>query len=748
LARISLRWSTPILTALLVALLATACWTVSRREEMAQLHEERRLLVDARMGLLQQALARALESGDPSAVQHELDARREPDQALVAVFDARGESLAPPSRPDLAAGWDALRADAEPRLGLALDRFRRAALGGERVVGLSRDGRRIFGLAPVAPAALRPAFVYLESDLTPQLERIDARALRYTALATAAASFAAAIVILMLELGVFRPAARLAAAATRVAAGDRAQELPLGGERDVAALAAALQRMLGDLRSGERRLNERELLLRTIVDSVPSGIHLVDDQGRVYFANRVTTERIGRTAEEVVGHTLEELIAPAEREAILARVREAFEHGGTTLSRAEFPLEDGMHQYLVQRTVREGENGRRLLLTVSTDVTEPAKLEAQLREAQKLEAVGRVAAGILHDVNNFLTIALGNAGWLVEQLGSGEPRDRAQEILATTRRTAALTRRLLAFTRAAPTVARVEDLGALTRDFERLMRSLVGEGIELRIEIAPGRWLARIPSESFEQMLLNLALNARDAMPQGGWLTLRLGAAESDPAHPEQRWLAVEVSDTGTGMAPEVQAHALDPFFTTKPVGLGTGLGLSVCANIVRAARGRMEIQSEPDHGTTVRVFLPLADEEAAAPARAAAQAAPRGGSETLLVVDDEPLLLALAVRTLQALGYRTLTAASASEALRVARAHRGPIALLVSDLVMPGGGGVDLARQLLRERAALRFLFTSGHAENLADKLAASGLAYTLLEKPFTPDELGLAVRSALERA
>jgi two-component system, cell cycle sensor histidine kinase and response regulator CckA len=364
-------------------------------------------------------------------------------------------------------------------------------------------------------------------------------------------------------------------------------------------------------------------------------------------------------------------------------------------------------------------------------------VEERLIEAQRLATVGLLAGGIAHDFNNVLTVVLTSAMLLRDRLG-GQPEalEELQEIEVAARWGAALTRQLLSYGRRKPVQAVVMDLNELTGRTERLLRRLIGEHIELSTALLPGPALIRADPVQVEQVLVNLGLNARDAMPAGGRLRLETTTGRDG-------WVDVTISDTGHGMAPEVLARLAEPLFTTKAEGRGTGLGLAISYMIVRLNGGRVEVSSEPGKGTVFRLSFPRV--ESAPPQEQPSSAGAERGSETILLAEDEPAVRAVAARTLRSLGYTVLEAAHGREALELARQHAGPVHLLVSDLVMPHLDGRGLVAELHRERPEVRVLFTTGYPSDVLSGTTRAGAA--ILSKPYDRQELGRRVRELLDR-
>jgi PAS domain S-box-containing protein len=410
---------------------------------------------------------------------------------------------------------------------------------------------------------------------------------------------------------------------------------------------------------------------------------------------------------------------------------------------------DGSHRVVEERATVLKDARERPIRVVGTvlDVTERHQLEQQLWQAQKMEAVGRLAGGVAHDFNNLLTAILGSADLLVGHLPVDHPdRAEAEEIRRVAARAAELTRQLLAFSRQQVLAPRVLDLNGVVADMDRLLRRLIREDIQLRTVLASDLGAVRADPGQLEQVLMNLAVNARDAMPGGGRLTIETANVEGPDATPG-RYVMLAVSDTGTGMSAETKARIFEPFFTTKPRGKGTGLGLSTVYGIVKQSSGHIVVESELGRGTTVRVYLPrVASVAAAAAAAVVAPPATLEGTETVLVVEDEADVRRSTRKALESRGYSVLAAADGVEALRIAEHHAGTIHLLVSDVVMPGMRGREVGLLLGPARPEMRVLYLSGYADEsvVYQGEVEPGLAF--LQKPFTPDALARRVREVLD--
>jgi len=399
---------------------------------------------------------------------------------------------------------------------------------------------------------------------------------------------------------------------------------------------------------------------------------------------------------------------------------------------------------------------------ISEDVTERKrteealhKSEDQLRKVQRMEAVGRLAGGVAHDFNNMLTAIIGTAELGMLELHRDHPvRKDLKEIKQTADRAANLTRQLLAFARQQIIAPHILDLNDLILNLDKMLRRLIGEDIELVIVPASDIGWLKVDSGQIEQVIVNLAVNARDAMPEGGSLILQTANVTVDHdyvrQHPEValgEYIMLKVQDTGSGMTEEVKAHLFEPFFTTKEIGRGTGLGLATCYGIIKQNGGHIEVESEPDNGTTFRIYLPRIEEAVGPiPARDHAGVLPQG-SETVLLVEDEPTVREVAGRMLREQGYHVLVAANGDEALQLARSRmQEPIHLLVTDVVMPRLSGKAVAEQLKAARPEMKVLFISGYSDDTLIRHGAAETGLNFLQKPFSPSLLAYKIRDLLD--
>ena len=386
---------------------------------------------------------------------------------------------------------------------------------------------------------------------------------------------------------------------------------------------------------------------------------------------------------------------------------------------------------------------------------ERRRLEAQIIEAQKMEVIGLLASGVAHDFNNILAVIIGYSDLMASDLGPDSPLQKyTEEIRHASERAAGLTRQLLVFCRKQTVVPAVLDLNVVVKDLDKMLRRLIDENIEMTI--IPGKQIGRVKADSGHvgQVLMNLVVNARDAMPAGGRLTIATSNAtladsyaDTHPGVIPGDYVMLSVTDTGTGMTDEVKAHLFEAFFTTKPKGKGTGLGLTTCQTIMQQSGGHIGVVSEVGRGTTFKVYFPRVEQPLDVTARLVHAGPMPRGTETLLVVEDDPAVRQLARNILEKLGYKVLSAANGEEGLRIAEGHKGaPIRLVVTDVIMPLMGGREMGEWLKTTYPDLKILYTSGYTDNTIAPpgLPESGAAF--LQKPYTPGALARTVRAMLD--
>ena len=492
---------------------------------------------------------------------------------------------------------------------------------------------------------------------------------------------------------------------------------------------------------GLRRSEER---FNRLFQLSPEGVCLtrLSDQ-HIQLVNDRFVAMSGFSREEVIGRRAVDLglwANPDHRETVMARMRA---DGEVDHFPSELQCRDGSRlEVEVSARLVEVE-GEPHMLTMVRDTSQRRALERQLVQAQKLEAVGRLAGGVAHDFNNIVTAILGHAEMARDVLPEDAPaREDLNQIIRASGRATELTGQLLTFSRRQVAQPRLTDLNTLVDETRRLFERLIGADVQLRIVRSDVPVIVHADPGQLEQVLMNLVVNARDAMPSGGSLTVRVGQHNSRAF--------VEVRDTGIGMSPDVQARIFEPFFTTKERGKGTGLGLAMCYGIVHQTGGTIDVASVPGEGATFRVLLPQASADMldSRPApRPGARTTTLGGSETILLAEDDPMVRDLAIRVLEGLGYRVLVGKDGSEALAVADGLRERIHLLLTDVVMPGLSGPELAQRLTSERPGLAVLYVSGYAPDSAALAEALRSGAAFLPKPYNPADLAREVRATLDR-
>jgi two-component system, cell cycle sensor histidine kinase and response regulator CckA len=488
-------------------------------------------------------------------------------------------------------------------------------------------------------------------------------------------------------------------------------------------------------------LERREGHYRSLTENSLDLVSIIKADGTVRYTSPSHKRTLGYEPDELVGKNVFDFVHPEDRTRVQAAARE--HHGSMTLE-YRFLHKDGSFRTLESST-RDlshlpGVGG---VVVNSRDVTDRRRLEEQLHHSQRIEAMGRLAGGVAHDFNNLLMVISGHSQMLLDSMLPGDPaRDDLDQVVRAAERATDLTRQLLAFSRRHTVKPALVNLNQLVQQMERMLCRVLGEHIHLVTDLT-GDWnTVYADPGQLEQVILNLALNARDAMPAGGTLSLTTGYT-SDPAVSLAQLsplVTLSVSDTGSGIAAEVLPHVFEPFFTTKDN--GTGLGLSTSYGIIKQAGGEIEVDSHPGAGTTFRILLPAAAKSEERPQVSSESAAP-AGTETILLVEDEEGVRHVVETMLKRSGYRVLSSASTSEALAAARGFDGSIDLLITDMVMPDMSGTRIADQLASQHPEMRVLYVSGYGEPVTP-----GAGAAFLQKPFSTAELALKVREALQPA
>ena len=505
------------------------------------------------------------------------------------------------------------------------------------------------------------------------------------------------------------------------------------------------------------QLVEREELFRLISENAMDMIAVVDPDGRRLYNSPAFARILGFTDDELAGTSFYAHVHPDDVHTAQQAVKQATatNPGGTVQYRMRHKdgtwhtIESGASAILNQQGKVEK------FVVVNRDVSEQRQLEEKFRQAQKMEAVGRLSGGVAHDFNNLLGVIIGYAEFLQESLDpENDLRSSVDEILKAGKRAASLTRQLLAFSRQQVLDPKVLDVNVVVLDMDKMLRRLIGEDIELSTVLGPDLGRLKADQSQLEQVLLNLVVNARDAMPQGGKLLIDTQNMIMDEAfvrrypYPVQPgpYVCLTVTDSGIGMDAETKARAFEPFFTTKEKGKGTGLGLSTVYGVVKQSGGYIDIYSAPGAGTTFKIYLPRVDDALTADAPIGA-ATSFTGSETILLAEDESSLRTLTRNTLELCGYKVLEAKDGLEALEVSERFKGPIDLLLTDMVMPGMGGRQLAQELTRRRPEIRLAYMSGYTGQTVGSQGPVDPGSVFLLKPFTRELLTRKIREALDR-
>ncbi len=531
--------------------------------------------------------------------------------------------------------------------------------------------------------------------------------------------------------------------------------LAAGLEQQVEERTAALRAEIQEHQIATEQLRQSEEQFRLIAENTADLIAVLDLDGKRLY-NSPSYKNILGDPKVLQGSSSFDEIHPDDRE----KVRNIFQGtvGTGRGQRAEyrFLLPDGSMRYIEsQGSVIPDEKGvPARVLVISRDVTERSRVEERLRQAEKMEAVGQLAGGVAHDFNNLLTIICGYGSLVLDQLPPESTlNSHVKEILLAGERAASLTRQLLAFSRHQALEQVVLDLNSVVRNMDKMLRRLIGEDIDLVTVASEGLWNVKADPGQMEQVIMNLAVNARDAMRQGGKITIETANVELDEnyaqSHPYVKpgsYVMIGVSDTGAGMDAQTQARAFEPFFTTKGPTEGTGLGLSTVYSIIKQSGGHVWLYGEAGCGTTFKVYVPRIDQPLDEPAPPETPEALPQGSETVLVVEDEQAVRILVRRVLESSGYHVLEAAHGAEALIICEEHKEPIDMLMTDVVMPEMSGKLLAERVSAQRPDMRVLYISGYTDNaiLHRGVLKSGMNF--LQKPFTPEAIVRKVRAVLD--
>ncbi|MBZ5596868.1 MAG: PAS domain S-box protein [Acidobacteriia bacterium] len=506
-----------------------------------------------------------------------------------------------------------------------------------------------------------------------------------------------------------------------------------------------------------RRLVEGEELFRLITENAADMIAVVDAEGHRLYNSPAYQRVLGYSPEELRLTSSLEQIHPDDRVLVQEAAKEALRTGVGRRIEYRMRHKDGSWCALesTASTILNSDRKVEKLVIVNRDITGRRRLEQQFHQAQKMEAVGRLSGGVAHDFNNLLGVIIGYGEILEEGMKKEDPmRDSVDEILRAGRQAAGLTRQLLAFSRQQVLESKVLDLNVVITEVEKMLRRLIGEDVELTTVLSPGLGRVKADQGQIEQIILNMAVNARDAMPHGGKLSLETANVEIDEAfaqsspYPVQAgpYVCLCVTDTGVGMDAATQAQIFEPFFTTKEKGKGTGLGLSMVYGVVKQSGGHINVYSEPGVGTIFRVYLPSVPETVTPEQPRANLSTSLRGTETVLLVEDEDGLRTLTRNLLERSGYTVLVAKDGNEGLLTSQQYKPTIHLLLTDVVMPGMGGPALAQQLIRQRPEIKTVYMSGYTGKTVAGHAVLDPGSFFLMKPFTRDGLASKIREALD--
>ena len=535
-------------------------------------------------------------------------------------------------------------------------------------------------------------------------------------------------------------------------------------EEEVEERTRELTAEIAERKQAEEALTESEQRYRMMGEGILHQVWTAQPDGKLDYVNGRTLRYFGRTAEEMLGEGWQNVVHPDDLPACAGRWARSLATGEPYEVEFRLRRADGAYRWHLGRATAGRDADGRIIkwFGTSTDIDDQKTAEAslrsseeQLRQSQKLEAVGQLAGGIAHDFNNLLTVINGNSDLLLRGISDEKQSERVHEIKKAGERAAQLTRQFLAFSRKQVLQPVVLDLNTVIPDTDKMLRRLIGADVDFLTALEPELWQVRADPGQIEQVLMNLAINARDAMPKGGKLTIQTANVHLDEAYARRHaavrpgpYVMLAVSDTGHGMDAETQKRIFEPFFTTKEKGKGTGLGLSTVYGIVKQSGGHVWVYSEVGRGTTFKVYLPRVAEAADTHAQVPPPAAAPQGSETVLLAEDEEVLRKLARDILELSGYHVLAATDCQNALSLCERHEGPIHLLLTDVVMPQMSGRELAERARALRPAMRVLYMSGYTDDSIVHHGVLDAGVAFLEKPFTPDAMARKVREVLDDA
>jgi len=504
----------------------------------------------------------------------------------------------------------------------------------------------------------------------------------------------------------------------------------------------------------DEALRESESEKKAVLDGITTNIRFVDENLEILWVNNADIVSVNKSLEEMIGHKCYEFWGDQEQICANCPAIKTVREKKTNQIIRHSP--DGTVWDLKTEPVF-GDSGNLVgVVEIAHDITDKSQLEAQLQQAQKMEAIGRLAGGVAHDFNNLLTTIIGYADLMLMGLAEDDPfRENLEQIKGGGKRSASLTRQLLAFSRKQILQPVVLDLNELIKGFVKMLERLIGEDVELETALVSGLRRVEADPGQMEQVIMNLVINARDAMPGGGKVIIETANADLDEDYAKAHdvslqpgpYVMLAVSDTGTGMDEETRSLIFEPFFTTKEVGKGTGLGLSTVYGIVKQSGGYIWVYSKPGQGTTFKIYLPEVEGETVQRKKEQTSTDDLTGSETILIVEDNDMLRNLAREILQLQGYRILEAENGIEALRIGEEHGGKIHLMITDVVMPKMGGKEVADRLQPLHPQMKVIYMSGYTDNSIAHHGILAPELNFLEKPFSPEILARKVREVLDK-